>query len=148
MASMASLRWRLFLQTQTPNSLKRPFNNQHTGELHSTPTAHKGKTNYACQEPRSFFKTCKFLTFRTATISGKTPPCHSHQQSKKPLLWQCFLCYWCFEMHELENKTSFIMPIRAFECYSDLWVTTKSPFCSQSTSQPYIQITTQTKMLA
>lgn len=70
----------------------------------STPTAHKGKTNRACQEPSSF-KICKSPMFRTATILGKTPPCHFHQQSKNPLLWQYFLCWWCFKMLELENKT-------------------------------------------
>lgn len=61
------------------------------------------------------------------TILGKLPPAASNSKAKT-------LCY------DIVSR-ALSMLIRAFQCYSELWVSTKTLFYSQSTYKLYIQIT-------
>lgn len=115
------------------------FNNQYTGELLHQHTQCSQGENKPCM-PRTI------LSFQNKWMpyvrGSKTPPCHSQQQSKKTFAITVFsMLEMLWDARAGKQDWNFIMPIRGSECYRDLWVTTKSPFCSQSTSKPYIQIT-------
>lgn len=124
--------------------LRGPFNNQYTRELQQQHTDCSQGENQPCM-PRTIlsFQNTQMPYVQDSNNIGQNSPLPLPSTKQKSFAMTVFsMLVMLWDAWVGKQDWNFITPTRAFECYSDLWVTTKSPFCSQSTPKPYIQITT------